>query len=121
MTENHDEVRDIGDIPEHEADELKEIVYKVLEHHLDAIVVGVYNDHKRPLKDTAFGPLLEEIPEPEREALTQKGFEAFLGDRNPTELGEVEQDQAINYARKYLLVALSVHYPWLMARRKRAP
>jgi len=67
MTEDHDEIRDIGDIPEYETNELRGIVRKVLDNHydefIDGFVVSVYGDLKRPLPSTAFNVLFqEEVP-----------------------------------------------------------
>ena len=123
MTGNHGEFRDIGEIPEHEANELRDLVRKVLNNHIDEfvdqLVVSVYNDHKRPLTSSAFDTLLqEEIPQENLDELHEEGLDTFLGGR---ESSEVDQEEAIDYASKYALAALSMLYPWLMARKKGAP
>ena len=131
MTEDHDEIRDVGDIPEYEANELREIVRKVLDNHIDELidryidefvdtfVVSVYRDLHRPLTSSAFNPLFqEEIPQEEKNAFAEEGFNEYLSGR---ELDEVDEDKATEYALYYALVAVSMHYPWLMARRDREP
>jgi|SRR5215212_717613 len=121
MTEDHDEIRDIGDIPEYETNELRGIVRKVLDNHydefIDGFVVSVYGDLKRPLTSTAFNVLFqEEVPQEEIDALVEEGMSEFFGDREPK---EEERDRAIEYSLQYALVALSMRYPWLLARKKR--
>ena len=123
MTGYHDEIWDIGDIPEHEANELRELIRKVLNNHIeefiDQLVVSVYNAHNRPLTSSALDTLLqEEIPKENLNELQIEGLDAFLGGR---ESSEVDQGEAIEYASKYALAALSLLYPWLMARKKGAP
>jgi hypothetical protein len=118
MTEDHDEIKDIRDIPEDEANELRELVHKVLDHQIDQIVVEAYKGHNKPLESSAFNALFQEIPQEDLEALHEEGLNTFLGDRDPC---EVDQDEAIEYASKYVFVALCMHYPWLMSRRKGAP
>ncbi len=123
MTGYHDEIWDIGDIPEHEANELRELVRKVLNNHIeefiDQLVVSVDNAHNRPLTSSALDTLLqEEIPKENLNELHEEGLDAFLGGR---ESSEVDQGEAIEYASKYALAALSILYPWLMARKKGTP
>jgi hypothetical protein len=123
MTGYHDEIWDIGDIPEHEANELRELIRKVLNNHIeefiDQLVVSVYNAHNRPLTSSALDTLLqEEIPKENLNELQIEGLDAFLGGR---ESSEVDQGEAIEYASKYAFVALIMRYPWLMDPRKGAP
>ena len=123
MTGNHDEFRDIGDIPEDEANELRDLVLKVLNNHIDEfvdqLVVIVYNDHERPLTSSAFDTLLQEgIPKENLDELYEEGRDTFLGGR---EISEVDRDEAIDYASKYALAALSMLDPWLRARKKGRP
>ena len=118
MTEDHDEIKDIEDVPEYEAEELREIVRNVLEHNIDEIVVEVYRNHHKPISSIGFGgPLFQEIPQETINALYEEGLDAFLGGRDAS---EADEDVAIDYASKYAFAALSIRYPWVFeARRKR--
>jgi len=87
MTEDRDEIRDIGDIPEYEANELRGIVRKVLNNHIDefidGFVVSVYGDLQRPLTATAFNVLFqEEVTQEEIDALAEEGMSEFLATAN---------------------------------------
>ena len=79
--------------------------------------MSVYGDLQRPLTATAFNVLFqEEVPQEEIDALVEEGMSEFFGDREPK---EEERDRAIEYSLQYALVALSMRYPWLLARKKR--
>jgi hypothetical protein len=118
MTEDPDEIRNIGDIPENEADELREMIGKVFDSHIDEFVLAVYNDLHRPLSSTAYYARLEEIPQEVYDTLVDEGMAAFLSSR---EIDQVDEDELRAYTMKYVHVARSVYYPWLLARRKGAP
>lgn len=118
MTEEPNEITNIREVPADFANETREIARKVLDNQINDIVVAAYNDYKRPIAETAIGPLFEEIPEEDLDAISEEGMLAFLGDREPN---EVDENEAMDYVSKYLFVALSIRYPWLMDRRKRPP
>ncbi len=111
MARNPDEIEGIGDLPEDVADELRMIIRKVVDNHIDDIVVRVYKDQQRSLRSSAFTAQLEEIPREDLEAINAEGLREFLRGR---EIGEVDQDEALEYVGKYAFVVFSLRYPWLI-------
>ena len=120
MEDNSDEIRDIGDIPEHEAEELKDMVRRVIDKHIDDIVVRVYRQHNRGFSSTAMARRMGELTEEELEALLEEGMKEALGGRAFDQLDQREQYEADRYMHLYALVALSVRYPWVMDRVRRS-
>jgi hypothetical protein len=120
MADSSDEIRGIEDIPEHEADELRDMVRRVINKYIDDIVVDVYRQHNRSFSSTAMATRMEELTQEELEALHEEGMEEFLGGRELDQLDQVEQDEAHRYMGLYALIALSVRYPWVMARVRRS-
>jgi hypothetical protein len=126
-----DEIRDINDIDEEEANELREMVHKVVKKHpnefaaedesdlrTDAFVVQVYKDLHGPHWATAHDILFpEEIAQSTIDALVDEGEREFFSDRETYE----EEEDALKYSTKYAQVALSVLYPYLFRKKQRLP
>lgn len=122
-----DEIRNIDDIAKEEADELREMVWKVMNKHPDAfaaedksdihtdtLVVEVYNNLHGPHSTTAHDRRFPEaIAQSTIDALVEEGGCGSFGDRETY----AEEEDALKYAQ----VALCMLYPDLFKKRRSLP
>ena len=126
-----DEIRNIDDIDKEEANELREMVCKVMNKHpnefaaedkrdirLATLVVEVYKNLHSPHSTRAYDCRFPEaIPQSTIDALVDEGGREFFSDRETYE----EDEDALKYSKKYAQVALSVLYPYLFRKKQRLP
>ena len=122
-----DEIRTIDDIDKEEANELREMVCKVMNKHpnefaaedksgirTDTLVVEVYKSlhgsHSTTAHDRRFP---EAIPQSTIDRLVEEGRRGSFGDRETY----VEEEDALKYAQ----VALCMLYPDLFKKRQSLP
>ena len=122
-----DEIRNIDDIDKEEANELREMVCKVMNKHpnefaaedksdirTDTLVVEVYKNLHSPHSTTAHDCRFPEaIPQSTIDALVDEGGRGSFGDRETY----AEEEDALKYAQ----VALSMLYPYLFEKRQSLP
>jgi hypothetical protein len=122
-----DAVRNVDDIDKEEANELREMVRRVMNKHpnefaaedksdtrTNTLVVEVYNNLYSPHSTTAHDRCFPEaIPQSTIDALVEEGGRGSVGDR--------ETYAEEEYALKYAQVALSMLYPYLFEKRQSLP
>ena len=122
-----DEIRNIDDIDKEEANELREMVHKIMNKHpnefaaedkrdirLATLVVEVYNNLHSPHSTMAYDCRFPEaIPPSTIDAFVEEGGRGSLGDRETY----AEAEDALKYAQ----VALIMLYPYLFKKRQRLP